>query len=346
MVANKLLSSRQLYVTFLDRQLVIVALTASIELMQSNEKDLSIIVPVLNESGAITVLHGEIHTVCERLGLTYEIIIINDGSTDNTSEILDKLSPATIITFRKNFGQTAALQAGISQAKGKYLIALDGDGQNDPNDIPRLIDTLESGQFDVVSGWRRRRQDPLSKRLASKAAAYVRRRLINDGIHDSGCTLKIYRRECFDHVYLYGEMHRFIPALLKIKGYTIGEIEVNHRPRRTGYTKYNWKRAVKGNLDMLGVWFWKKYANRPLHLFGGIGALMIFVGLIIGVYTAYLKIFFHLDVTNTGLTLLSLFTLLIGLLFLGFGLLADILSKIYFAATDDQTYSVSKISQQ
>lgn len=311
----------------------------------NQSKSLSIIVPVYNEAESVEGLHREIVEVLKSLNRDYEIIFVDDGSTDNTFSKLKKLSPIKIIRFRKNFGQTAALDAGIKYAGGGYLIMLDGDGQNDPQDILRLIDYLEKNELDVVSGWRRARRDPWLKKLASRSANLVRKILLDDGIHDSGCTLKIYRRECFDHVDLVGEMHRFIPALLKIKGFKIGEIAVNHRPRLKGKTKYNWTRGIRGILDIFSVWFWKKFAARPLHLFGSIGVLLLLVSTAAGLIAAYQRIFRGLDLSDTALTDLALFGFLTGIQFFVFGLLADIMSKSYFSVTRDRIYDIKEIKE-
>ena len=178
-------------------------------------------------------------------------------------------SPLTYIQFRKNYGQTAALDCGFKAASKELIAAMDGDGQNDPADIPMMISYLMENDLDVVSGWRRSRQDTFGKRFVSRGANMLRHLIVHDGINDSGCTLKIYRRECFENLTLYGEQHRFIPALLKIRGFRIGEVEVNHRPRMAGKSKYSFVRVFKGFLDMLSVWFWTKYSSRPLHLLGG-----------------------------------------------------------------------------
>ena len=311
--------------------------------MKTDKIYLSIIVPVFNEEEAVTDLHREIMDMGQKLGKPFEIVFVNDGSTDNTLEKLKKLSPIRIINFRKNFGQTAALDVGFKVAKGKYIAALDGDGQNKPQDILKLLAKLQEDNLDVVSGWRRHRKDPFLKKFFSRCAALVRKILINDGIHDSGCTLKVYKRECFNYVDLVGEMHRFIPALLKIKGYKIGESEVDHRLRKTGRTKYNWRRGIKGNLDMISIWFWKKYASRPLHLFGSFGLLLFFISFLASLLAIYGKIFYKQDLSDTVLTELAMFGFLIGIQFFVFGLLADMLSKNYFAATKDKVYDVKEI---
>lgn len=307
---------------------------------------LSVIVPVFNEEGAIADLHTKILASCQKLNEPYEIIFINDGSTDKTLEILKTLKPLKIINFRKNFGQTAAMDAGFKAARGKYIAPLDGDGQNDPEDIGRLIAKLEADNLDIVSGWRKSRRDTLGKKLASLLAARVRKFLINDGIHDSGCTLKVYKKECFQGIDLVGEMHRFIPALLKINGFKIGELEVAHHPRTTGKTKYNFKRGIKGILDIFAVWFWKKYVNRPLHLFGTMSLFLILVSFLAGLWAAYLKIFQGTSLSDTVLTDLSLMGFLIGIQFFVFGLIADMLSKNYHAIRKERAYTIKEVIEQ
>lgn len=304
---------------------------------------LSVVVPVYNEEGAIANLHREILAVCQKINKSFEIIFVNDGSQDKSLDLMRNLKPLTIINFRKNFGQTAALDAGFKLAKGRYIVALDGDGQNDPVDIVRLIEKLEQDNLDCVSGWRKNRKDTFSKKISSRLAAKIRNFLISDGIHDSGCTLKVYRRECFDNVDLVGEMHRFIPAILKINGFKIGELEVQHHPRVTGITKYNFRRGIKGILDMFAVWFWKKYVNRPLHLFGFVGLLLVGISILAGLCSAYFKIFKGQSLSDTVLTDLSLFGFLIGIQFFVFGLLADILSKNYHTVRKERYYNIKNI---
>jgi glycosyltransferase involved in cell wall biosynthesis len=314
--------------------------------MNEQEIYLSVIVPVYNEEGSIAELYREIFAVCEKLGRPFEIIFVNDGSKDKTAEVLKTLSPLKTITLRRNFGQTAAMDAGIKVARGIFLATLDGDGQNDPADIPRLLEKIVQEDLDVVSGWRKNRQDKFSKKFSSRCAAALRKFLINDGIHDSGCSLKVYKKECFAKISLYGEMHRFIPAILKIKGYRIGELEVNHRSRSAGRTKYNWKRGVKGVLDMFSVWFWQRYANRPLHLFGGAGIFLMIVSVFAGISAVYGKIFLARDLSNTSWTELAMFGFFIGVIFFIFGLLSDMLSKIYFGTTKDDAYDIKEISEK
>lgn len=308
------------------------------------KKRISVIIPVFNEAENIKELHQEIRAVCEANDYEYEIIIVDDGSTDRTAETAKSLKPVKLISFRKNFGQTAAMDAGIKAAKNDYLIALDGDRQNDPADIPKLIEYLEKNNLDAVSGWRKNRRDKLGKKIASRGADWLRKFLVNDRIHDSGCTLKVYKKECFNGVNLYGEMHRFIPALLAIKGFKIGEIIVNHRPRLLGRTKYNWQRMVKGLIDLIAVWFWSKYAVRPLHLLGGLGIFILFLGAV----SSIISIFIFLsvgDLSNTLWPLLSAFFLIMGVQLFILGLMADLNSRNYHESNKITPYNIKEIAE-
>lgn len=304
---------------------------------------LSIVIPVYNEEGNISNVHKEIKNTCESHNYTYEIIFVDDGSTDNTAVICKTLHPVKLIRFRKNFGQTAAMDAGIKAAKGDLIITMDGDGQNDPADIPRMIQYLEEKNLDVVSGWRKNRKDKPMKRFTSRGANFLRHILIHDGIHDSGCSLKVYKAECFHGVNLYGEQHRFIPALLKIRGFKIGEIVVNHRPRTSGKTKYNWKRTVKGFVDMISVWFWDKFASRPLHLLGGTGMCFIGLGFICGIWSLVLWLQGRKMSNNIFPPLLTVFFIVIGVLLFVFGLMSEIMIKTYYGVHVDTPYNIAEV---
>jgi len=307
-----------------------------------NRKAISVVVPVFNEEENIEVLHKEIFEVCEKNNYQYEIIFIDDGSKDRTLEIIKNLSPVKLISLRKNFGQTAAMDAGIKNAKYEYIITMDGDGQNDPADIPALITYLETKELDVVSGWRKNRKDKFFKRFTSRGANFLRQILINDKIHDSGCSLKIFKKECFENISLFGEMHRFIPALLIIKGFDVDEIVVNHRPRLGGTTKYNWKRTVKGFIDMTSVWFWNKYSVRPLHLLGGVGFVFIFFSFISLIIT-FINFLNGQGMSETAWPLLTVFFFLAGIQLFISGLIADILLKNYYESTKDKPYVIKEI---
>ncbi len=306
---------------------------------------ISVVVPVFNEEGNVANLHKEIVGVCAANGYDFEIIFIDDGSTDRTAEICKSLKPLKLIRMRKNFGQTAAMDAGIKAAKNDYIITMDGDGQNDPADIPQMIAYLEEKDLDVVSGWRKNRKDTIMKRFTSRGANLLRHMIVHDGIHDSGCSLKVYKRECFKGVNLYGEQHRFIPALLKIKGFKIGEVVVNHRPRTAGKTKYNWKRTIKGFVDMISVWFWNKFASRPLHLLGGAGLGFIGLGFICGVWSLVIFLRGAKMSNNMMPPLLTIFFVIIGILLFIFGLMSEIMMKTYYGVHVDTPYNIKSIEE-
>lgn len=309
-------------------------------------KELSIVIPAYNEGKNVRLLYQKLMDVFSRMETSYEIIYIDDGSTDNTFFELEALyeedkNNVKVIKFRRNFGQTAALDAGFKAAKGKVIVSMDSDLQNDPADIPKLLAKMKEG-YDVVCGWRKNRKDPLFKHLISRGANFLRSIIINDKIHDSGCTLKAFKRECFTTLDLYGEIHRFIPALLELQGFKITEIVVNHKERIYGSSKYNSRRIMKGFLDILLVKFWMKYVTRPMHLFGELGLLMAFSGFIIGSYLSIRKLMdynnYHL--ANRPLLLLAIILVIIGINFILSGFLADIIIKTYFSRR--KSYNIEK----
>jgi glycosyltransferase involved in cell wall biosynthesis len=304
----------------------------------------SIIVPIFNEEGNIVELNKRLQATMSSVGESYEIIFIDDGSMDKTYEELMSLSKVKIIKFRKNFGQTAAMNAGIKEARGELIITLDGDLQNPPEEIPKLI-SEQKKDFDVVSGWRYQRKDPLVKHFISRGANLLRKFFINEGIHDSGCSLKIYKKECFDNLELFGEMHRFIPGILAWQGFKIGEVKVEHAPRLHGKTKYNFTRVLKGLVDMVSVWFWRKYASRPLHLFGGSGFLMFFLGALLFFVLFILRLFYQISLSNKIWPMVAIFLMLAGIQLFVSGLLAEILVKNYFSG-DRKPYNIEKIEER
>ena len=306
------------------------------------KKDLSIIVPLYNEEDNVIEMHRKIREACSELGKNFEIIFINDGSKDKTAENCQKLTPLRLINFRKNFGQTAAFDAGIKASCGDIIVMMDGDLQNDPADIKLLLEEMAKG-YDVVAGWRWRRKDSLSKKIFSRTANLLRKILIQDKIHDSGCSLKAYKRECFAGVDLFGEMHRFIPAILEMQGYKVGEVKVSHHPRVHGVTKYNWRRGMKGFVDMISIWFWRKYANRPLHLFGGSGIILSLAGFLILVWMVVEKLFFGVSLSEKIWPLVGIFLILVGIQLFIFGLLADIIIKNYYKSQGHMNYSIKEI---
>ncbi|MFH1896251.1 MAG: glycosyltransferase family 2 protein [bacterium] len=305
---------------------------------------ISIVIPLYNEERNVASLHKELTTALSKLSQKSEIIYVNDGSTDKTLCELKKLSQTKVITLRKNFGQTAALNAGFQNAKGEIIITLDGDLQNDPADISKLIEKIHQG-FDVVSGWRKNRQDSFSKKLLSQGARQLRKIILKDTTRDSGCSLKAYRREALEDLHLFGETHRFIPAILAWQGYKAVEIPVNHRPRTQGRTKYNYKRLIKGLLDMGVVWFWYKFSDRPLYLFGGVGSLLFLAGLAIGGWMFVERFFLGMSLQNRIWPLISVFSLLAGIQLFGLGILADIGLKTYFSRNRRKTIKEISRSQ-
>lgn len=274
---------------------------------------ISFVVPVMNEAGNVNKLHQEVVKAAKKIGNSFEIIFVDDGSTDNTVEVLKKLKPIKIIEMRRNFGQTAALDAGIKESQGKYLATLDGDLQNNPADIPKMLKKLKKEDWDVVCGWRVKRKDSFSKRFISKGARWLRSFLVADGIHDSGCTLRVYKKECFEDLNLRGEMHRFIPAILKWRGFKITEMPVDHRSREYGVTKYNFKRTVKGFLDMLSIWFFRKYESRPLHMLGSLGLLFTLIGTSMIILQLIARLFFSYSLSDKIWPLFSIFLILFGI---------------------------------
>lgn len=303
----------------------------------------SVVVPLRNEEQNVVLLHQGIIEALEKLNVRYEIIFVDDCSTDSTVENCRKLSPLTIIVLQKQSGQTAAMSAGISQASGEYIVTLDGDLQNDPADIPKLFNHLIKNNYDVVSGWRKKRQDSFSKKFISRGANLLRKFFLEDDIHDSGCSLKIYRRECFATLELYGEMHRFIPALLQMRGFSVGEVEVNHHPRKYGETKYGFSRTLKGFLDMVAIWFWRKFIGRPMHFLGGIGLLCWLLGAGFAMVAIWLKIFKGMDLSDTAFTVLSMFLFFFGLNFIFIGIMFDLSIKNYFSVSKEKPWMVKEV---
>ncbi len=311
------------------------------------DSTLSIIIPAYNEEDNIDPAYNELISVLARTGHPYEILFIDDGSTDQTFQKMKSLqlkdNSVRIIKFRKNFGQSAALQAGFDYASGTILITMDSDLQNDPRDIPALIEKMEHEDLDVVCGWRYNRQDPVFKKIFSKMANSLRKFLTRETIHDSGCTLRSYRKECVEDMELYGELHRYIPAVLQWKGYRVGELKVNHRERTYGLSKYTWKRLIKGFLDLIVIAFWQKYSARPMHIFGGFGFILGITGFFICLYLIFERLFFNMGLTERPLFLVGILLLVVGMQFIALGILADILLKIYHGQNERKPYRVDKI---
>jgi glycosyltransferase involved in cell wall biosynthesis len=309
--------------------------------------DCSAVLPVYNERGNIRDVYQEIQTVLVEQFDEWEIVFVDDSSTDGSVDVLAELqgedTHVRVIEFAANFGQSAALDAGLRYARGDLIVTLDADGQNDPADIPRLVSELKANSYDCVVGWRRDRNDPFGKRLASTVAAKLRQFLLSTELHDYGCTLKVFTQEAAQSVTLNGEMHRYIPPLLAWRGFEVGEIEVNHRERKHGETKYSWQRLPKGFLDLLNVWFWQKYSARPLHIFGGLGIVSGITGIAGGLFSVYLKLFQGTSLSDTALPLFAVFMCLLGIQFFISGILADITIKNYFANRQYNGYRVASV---
>ncbi len=306
----------------------------------------SVVLPVYNEQGNLKPLSSELAEVLGDEYENWEVLFVDDGSTDGSFETLKEIHDADsrfkVVKFRGNFGQSPAIDAGLDYAAGDVVVTMDSDGQNDPRDIPKMVNKLDEG-YDCVSGWRKERNDPFSKRLFSRFASGLRQTFLGTELHDYGCTLKAFRRPAAKDIDLSGEMHRYIPALLKWRGYRIAEIEVNHRPRRNGETSYSWQRLPKGFMDLLNVWFWQKFSGRPLHIFGGLGILSMFIGTLGGMYSAWLKLTAGANLSNTALPLFAVFMIMIGVQFFISGILADIGIKGYQHAKKEEPYRVREV---
>jgi glycosyltransferase involved in cell wall biosynthesis len=306
--------------------------------------DISVVIPVYEEEGSVQELTARLIEVLDRTGRSFEILFVDDGSSDDTLRILreanEKDDRVKIVSFRRNFGQTAALAAGFDYARGGIVVTLDGDLQNDPEDIPRLVEKVEEG-YDLVSGWRVKRRDPfISRRLPSMMANWLISRITGVKLHDYGCTLKAFRHEVVKKVSLYGEMHRFIPAIASGLGVSVAELPVNHRPRTTGTSKYGLFRTVKVILDLITVKFLLSYSTRPIHIFGLIGLGCGGLGVVIGVWLSFQKLILRMPIGNRPALLLAVLLVFIGVQFITIGLLAELQTRAYHETQDKATYAV------
>ena len=302
----------------------------------------SVVIPVYNEGRNVQPLYEAISEAMKDMG-DYEILFVDDGSTDTTMEEVRRLHAqddrVRCISFRRNFGKTPALMAGFSHADGEVVITMDGDLQNDPRDIPGMVEMLED--YDVVSGWRHDRKDGwLSKKLPSGISNVISSWLTGLDLHDFNCGLKVYRKETLDDLILYGEMHRYIPAVLAWKGYRVGEMKVRHHERKHGRSKYGANRLLRGFFDLVNFKFWADYSTRPLHFFGGIGTAFFGAGLIINLYLLLLKLLYGEELSERPLLLLGILLMIMGLQIVFFGFLAEIMIREYYTLSDREMYNI------
>ena len=308
---------------------------------------LSIVIPLYNEEESIPSLYTRLTAALEEYGRPFEAIIIDDGSSDRSFELLADIARKDtrykIIRLRRNFGQTAAFSAGFDAARGDVIITMDADLQNDPADIPLLMSKIEEG-YDIVSGWRKDRQDRwLDRKLPSMMANRLISNVTDVKLHDYGCSLKAYRTEVLRHVHLYGELHRFIPALASQVGATVTEVPVNHRSRQYGSSKYGISRTVRVMLDLINVWFLGTYSTRPIHVFGTLGLSSMAFGVLIGLYLSFIKIFLGESIGNRPLLLLAVLLVVIGVQLVTMGLLGEMITRTYYESQNKPIYVVREI---
>jgi glycosyltransferase involved in cell wall biosynthesis len=321
--------------------------------------DLSIVIPVYNEAGSLPNLIPELTDVLQRLGQRYEIVAVDDGSSDDSVAVLRRLQEQEphlrVVQFRRNFGQTAAFAAGFDYARGEVIVTLDADGQNDPADIPPLLELMEEGDYDLVNGWRQNRKEPfLTRKLPSMIANWLIANASDVHLHDRGCSLKAMRRDLVKQMHLYGELHRFIPEVASLIGVRVAEVPVNDRPRKVGKSKYGaLSRTPRVLLDLLTVSFLLSYSNRPMQLFGKVGLLSSGLGGIIGLYLVGAKIiqgllhgeqgFRDYRIGTSPWLMLSVLLIVLGVQFLMMGLLGEILTRTYHEVQNKPIYVVRRV---
>jgi glycosyltransferase involved in cell wall biosynthesis len=304
---------------------------------------LSVVIPLFNEEESLPLLVAQLLGSLRPLGEAFELVLVDDGSSDGTAQVLQKLSETTpelvAVLLRRNYGQTAAMAAGFDASKGDEIVTLDGDLQNDPADIPLLVNRLREG-YDLVSGWRHQRQDAaLSRLLPSKLANKLIAKVTDVRLHDYGCSLKAYRRELVSDLNLYGELHRFLPALAYIEGARITEVKVNHQPRRFGRSKYGLDRTFRVLMDLLTVWFMKRFLTRPMHVFGFWGLLALVAGALLGADLVVEKLLGN-DIGSRPLLTLCVLLVVAGVQLLCFGLLAELMMRTYHESQGRPIYRI------
>jgi glycosyltransferase involved in cell wall biosynthesis len=307
---------------------------------------LSIVIPIYNEEENIQILHEKLTEVLKPLEKEYEILFVDDGSADRTLSILEEIQAkdkhVVVLSLRRNFGQTAAFAAGFDFARGDVIVTMDGDLQNDPADIPKLLELIKGN--DLVSGWRKKRKDPFfTRRLPSIAANWLISKVTGVKLHDYGCSLKAYRRDVIKNLKLYGEMHRFIPAVASWYGVRIAEVETVHYPRLRGKSKYGISRTIKVVLDLITVKFLQSFSTKPIQFFGPVGVISGLFGFLISLYLAIDKLFFGRDIGGRPLLLLGALLIIVGIQLIGMGLLGEMLVRVYHESQRKPIYVIKKI---
>lgn len=314
--------------------------------MDGSKYGLSVVIPVYNEVDNLTELYDRLKGVLESLKISWELIFVDDGSRDGSLELMHSIcdgdSRVKVVKLRRNFGQTAALSAGFDLAQGEVIVTLDGDLQNDPADIPRLLDKLALG-YDIVSGWRKKRKDSRVRVFPSLVANQLISFLTGLHLHDSGCTLKVYRRAVLNNIRLYGESHRFIPALATVAGATVAELEVEHHPRKFGKSKYGFTRVFRVFLDLLTLKLMLAYHSRPMLVFGSIGFLLWGLGAVLGLSAGLMKLLVGWDITGNPLLYMSLLAFISGTQLIGLGFLGEINIRTYYESQGKTTYIVQDV---
>jgi len=310
--------------------------------MDNSQLELSVVVPLFNEVDSLEPLYGELKKALGSIR-DHEIVFVNDGSTDGSTEELKRLQAfdrtVRVINLRRNFGKSAALDAAFHRVRGRYVVTLDADLQDDPAEIPSLIEKLEADNLDLVSGWKKVRRDPLSKRIPSRIFNWATRLISGVKLHDFNCGLKVYRREVVRVLRVHGELHRYIPAIAHRAGFRVGEKPVNHRPRRFGRTKYGPSRFLYGFLDLITVMFLNRYLASPLHLFGLVGGLILAIGVVLNVYLLVEKILGR-AIGQRPLLFLAVMMVIVGMQFIFFGLLGEMMAR---EPKEGETYQIESV---
>ena len=304
----------------------------------------SVVVPLYNEEENVEILHESLSATMKAIG-DYELVYVDDGSTDGTLRLLEQIQVkdenVVVLSLRRNFGQTAAFAAGFDFARGDVVVTMDGDLQNDPTDIPKLLEAIK--EYDLVSGWRKKRQDNFSRTFPSKMANWLISKVTGVRLHDYGCSLKAYRRDVVKNLKLYGEMHRFIPAVASWYGVRIAEVETIHHPRLRGKSKYGISRTMKVLLDLVTVKFLQSFSTKPIQFFGPLGLFFGFAGMVISLYLTAAKIFKGIDIGGRPLLLLGALLIIVGIQFIGMGLLGEMIVRVYHESQKKPIYTMKKI---